>query len=1302
MHCLQVLVSVVATVLVTFFSKNVSQNAADYFHHGWTAISYAPPPTPPPAQYIPNADDWADTYHRLRLFNGSTVPPPSSPLYTNIFRPIESPPVATPEDNAPRVMPTPEWQQTIWRVLCDVVVIILHQYFSLARISWERHAVKDEAAKVMLEFKWQLTGMALKLKAAYVEISRLREVELSSRKNLRQGYEEMLESKRIEMIMKYASEADHFRREERMRCKEEVTAITTALSKKHDDEMKRVREQLAETEAKVSNIRAIEYKLRISEEECRVLDAESREKSLAIIDKDASLKRKMDRRADAEKLCNQRIAEMRKKLEIEKISSGDADELRNKVHDLNLKIDALKKEKDEMEADHELEALQASENAWDVQEHEVNLAKAKVSSLEQEVLSLKEKVSVSEKKASMLEKDIDHGTELYTCLQQELRTAKEARKADLEEHKVSKKAQEAQIKKHQADNNKQAAEIKKLETHVNNFVMLIGNPAAFTDDVASNASSTQNHAALEVKVDPVFAASPATVLALKNAIESSTSGPLDMPSVAPEHGPEPSASDSTYVSAAIAPQVEPEPSKPEAVEFPAVTTKDEPKSSADKAVDHVTDVVHTDESKPFISPATKPSAAVTRRIEASSSRSQSIRSRTTNFNPNPLNLRAKRPFADVALDTVEKEVKEAPFDAIVQKHEDVQDEAADDAQASASKAVFHAEAQQVHDGQEDPAKIANEADESPEAQEMLDVPDMPEIAEMQEAPEAQEMPDMPDVPDVPEMQEAPAMPEAQPTVADILERLKLSMNVPPSAPAPVPQESNEHQGEAMEGLEIDAETSAEKSAGFEEDAAQYDWNELLQDIEDSGELLHFVMSDPIDLPELPPLDMSGQSSVFAEVPQSSLPEGQIQQLNPKKKSRLDSPAQVTAQEPDYQSILWEAANPSLTEPEHDLEMAQSLEAAQSENDLEMAQSPGAVESENDLEMAQSPEAAMLENDLEMAQSPEAAKSEDDLEMAQSQGAAESEHESGVSSAESSGGSDASSSEEWEDVIREPSPFSSRPALPVPSPSAVPTSAITGSYYASLTPSHTAFNGTSTPLIPGLRTQGTSYTSAGPSTSVPGNTSSPTTAPPYIPSYLRGPTSAPPYVPSYLRGLSTTAPHYNPAALPPPGTPYGPSTHPAPWSPVTQPSPEIRGSPYSPFSFSSPTSPQMCPPSPPPWQTTTPPRDSSWLGIPRMSPAEPAPPEEPVEKPKRFPPPGSRTTLKPHIPNPTKPPGQPSPSSSTSSSPLSSAPPSPPPPPPPPALVIHPVEARVIHPMRAPRKAKPGLFSNLKKSADDST
>jgi len=1317
--------SVLATALVTFFGRNASRYATDRFHHGWTTIPYAAPISSPPPRYVPNADDWANTYHRLRLFNGTMILPPPSPLYLSILQSQESPPLTAATDNVPRFPPPPEWRNIVWRVLYDVLVITLHQYVSIARISWERRTIRDEAAKVVLEFRRQLTGMALKLKAAYVEISRLREIELSSRKSLRKDYEERLEHERIEIRKEYASEADQFKGKEQMRSKAEVTAITS----KHDEEMKRVLQKQAETEAKVYDIRAVESKLFKSERKCRALDAESREKSFAIDKKDASLKRKTDRRADAENLCNQRIAEMRNELEKQKISSGESDELRTKVHDLKLEIDALKKEKDTMKAKYELEAVQAAKTARDVQAYEVKQAKAKVSVLQKEVSDLKRKVSASEEDVSRLETEKITGTDFYECLQKELQTAKKGREADLKEYKVLKEAQDAQTQKHQANSQKQAAEIQNLQNHVDNFVEFIGNHGAFTGKVASNALSKEVlPAALEAKVEPVFAASQATVMALKDATKSLKSGPVDVPAATPMDEPEPSAFKSNYVSTAVAPQAESESSKSKAVGLPTIRTKDAPKLSTNTVLDHFAAIVHEDEPKPS-SPAIKPSAAVARKIEAPSSSFQAMRSAVTKaskFKSNA-NSRAKRPFGTTALHTIEKEVKKAAFDTIIPKPEDVQKQAAQDAQANASKAVFHAEDQQIQGGQEHLAKESApvnpgagepdqrqhiEADNTQEVQEapvVQEMPDVPEVAELQEAPVVQEMPD---VPEVAKMQEAPEMETNSilPTLADILEQLKRSASVPPSelfatqndagTNADMFPEFNQYQWEAMEGLENDVEEGAEKSVGFEEDVAQYDVMEHLQVMEDRGELLPFNMNDLGDLQELPPLDMSDQSSVFAGVPQSSLPKGQIQQMNPGKKLRFDTPPKAVLQEPDYQSIPWEAST-----------VSQGASPTESEYDFEMGQSPGDAESKADLEMTQSPGDAESEQDLEMAQSPGDAKSETDLEMAQSPGDAESVKESGVRSGEASASPEASSSEGSEDeASRKPSPFSpfSRVTPPVPSPPVAPSSSTTGSYYASRSPSHTLDTRSyGPPLLPGLRIHGTSYS--------PANSTRPSSsAPPYVPATTSGPsTTAPPYIPSYPQGPSTSAlPPHNPAVLPPTGIPYGPSTHPVPWGPVTNPSPQIHGSAYKAFNFSSPTSLSQ---TLPPRQATTPPQAKSWLGVPRMSPAEPQPPQELVEKPKHFPPPGSRKTLNPRVPNLTpgapqpivqQPLGQPSPPSSSDGSPLSSAPPSPPPPPPPsnPALIIDPVDNREKYLIRGAQKGKgtSGLFANLKKPTEDST
>ncbi len=1331
--------SVLATALVTFFGRNASRYATDRFHHGWTTIPYAAPISSPPPRYVPNADDWANTYHRLRLFNGTMILPPPSPLYLSILQSQESPPLTAATDNVPRFPPPPEWRNIVWRVLYDVLVITLHQYVSIARISWERRTIRDEAAKVVLEFKRQLTGMALKLKAAYVEISRLREIELSSRKSLRKEYEERLEHERIEIRKEYASEADQFKGKEQMRSKAEVTAITS----KHDEEMKRVLQKQAETEAKVHDIRAVESKLFKSERKCRALDAESREKSLVIDKKDASLKRKTDRRADAENLCNQRIAEMRNELEKQKISSGESDELRTKVHDLKLEIDALKKEKDMMKAKYELEAVQAAKTARDVQAYEVKQAKAKVSVLQKEVSDLERKVSASEGNVSRLETEKIIGTDFYECLQKELQTAKKGREADLKEYKLLKEAQDAQTQKHQANSQEQAAEIQNLQKHVDNFIELIGNHGAFTGKVASNASSKEVlPAALEAKVDPVFAASPAIVMALKDATKSSKSGPVDVPAATPMDEPEPSAFNSDQVSTAVAPQAESEPSKSKAVGLSTITTEDAPKLSTNTVLDHVAAIVHEDEPKPS-SPATKPSAAVARKIEAPTSSFQAMRSAVTKaskFKSNA-NSRAKRPFGTTALHMIEKEVKKAAFDTIIPKPEDVQKQAAQDAQASASKAVFHAEDQQIQGGQEHLAKESApvnpgagepdqrqhiEADNTQEVQEapvVQEMPDVPEVAELQEAPVVVQ--EMPDVPEVAKMQEAPEMEtnSALPTLADILEQLKLSASVPSPEPFATQNDAgtnvdmfpefNQYQWEeAMEGLENDVEEDSEKITGFE-DFAQYDVMDHLQVMEDRGELLPFNMIGLGDLPELPPLDMSDQSSAFAGVPQSSLPKAEIQQMNPSKKLRFDTPPKAVLQEPDYQSIPWEASTvsqgPSPTESEYDFEMGQSPGDAESKADLEMTQSPGDAESEQDLEMAQSPGDAKSETDLEMAQSPADAKSETDLEMAQPPGDAESEKESGVRSGEASASPEASSSEgSVDEASRKPSPFSpfSRVTSPVPSPSVAPGSSTTGSYYASRSPSHTLDTRSyGPPLLPGLRVHGTSYS--------PANSPRPSSsAPPYVPATTSGPsTTAPPYIPSYRRGPSTSAlPPHNPAVLPPTGIPYGPSTHPVPWGPVTNPSPQIHGSIYKAFDFSSPTSLSQ---TLPPRQTTTPPQAKSWLGVPRMSPAEPQPQQELEEKPKRFPPPGSRQTLNPRVPNLTpgapqpivqQPLGQPSLPSSSDGSPLSSAPPSPPPPPSNPALIIDPVDNREKYLIRGAQKGKgtSGLFANLKKPTEDST
>lgn len=88
-------------------------------------------------------------------FNGSTVPPPPSPLYTNIFRFKESPPVATSGEDTPRATPALEWGKVIWSVLYDALVIILHQYFSLAHIPYARNIRLENVIQDCTKYAFQ-------------------------------------------------------------------------------------------------------------------------------------------------------------------------------------------------------------------------------------------------------------------------------------------------------------------------------------------------------------------------------------------------------------------------------------------------------------------------------------------------------------------------------------------------------------------------------------------------------------------------------------------------------------------------------------------------------------------------------------------------------------------------------------------------------------------------------------------------------------------------------------------------------------------------------------------------------------------------------------------------------------------------------------------------------------------------------------------------------------------------------------------------------------------------------------------
>jgi hypothetical protein len=77
------------------------------------------------------------------------IPLPPYPLYISIFQSKESSSVTPPKENVPNVTSTSFHLEAAYEVL----MVALHQYLSLAHISCERHAIQDEAAKIVLKLK---------------------------------------------------------------------------------------------------------------------------------------------------------------------------------------------------------------------------------------------------------------------------------------------------------------------------------------------------------------------------------------------------------------------------------------------------------------------------------------------------------------------------------------------------------------------------------------------------------------------------------------------------------------------------------------------------------------------------------------------------------------------------------------------------------------------------------------------------------------------------------------------------------------------------------------------------------------------------------------------------------------------------------------------------------------------------------------------------------------------------------------------------------------------------------------------
>jgi hypothetical protein len=72
---------------------------------------------------------------------------PPFPLYISIFRSKESSPITAATENVPRFT----FANFHLEAPYEVLMIALHQYLSLARISCERHPIQDETAKIVLE-----------------------------------------------------------------------------------------------------------------------------------------------------------------------------------------------------------------------------------------------------------------------------------------------------------------------------------------------------------------------------------------------------------------------------------------------------------------------------------------------------------------------------------------------------------------------------------------------------------------------------------------------------------------------------------------------------------------------------------------------------------------------------------------------------------------------------------------------------------------------------------------------------------------------------------------------------------------------------------------------------------------------------------------------------------------------------------------------------------------------------------------------------------------------------------------------